>query len=61
MNGVVGDMVCRDVPLRIRHAKAGHAGRQGSLSDYNFPASDDDGVYTSDLEELLNLITSQGA
>lgn len=60
MNGVVGDMTCRDIPLRIKHSNPGHSGRQSSVSDYNLPINDDNGVYTTDLEELLGLITSQG-
>lgn len=60
LNGVVGDVACRDIPLRIRHAIPGQAGRKEVTSDYNLPAGDDAGVYTSDLEELLDLITTQG-
>lgn len=53
-------MTCRDIPLRLKHSNPGHPGRQSSVSDYNLPINDDNGVYTTDLEELLGLITSQG-
>lgn len=61
INGVVGDLSCRDVPLRMRHSFPSHSGRQASVPDYGGPSSDEDGVYTSDLEELLELISSKGS
>lgn len=61
MNGVVGDVACRDIPLRIRHAGAIQTGRKESSPDYNLPKNDDAGVYTSDLDELMSLITTQGS
>lgn len=60
INGVVGDLSCRDVPLRMRHSFPSHSGRQASVPDYGGLSSDEDGVYTSDLEELLELISSKG-
>ncbi|KAK9896474.1 hypothetical protein P389DRAFT_190015 [Cystobasidium minutum MCA 4210] len=60
INGVVGDLSCRDVPLRMRHSFPAQSGRQASIPDYGGSNSDEDGVYTSDLEELLELISSKG-
>lgn len=61
INGVVGDLSCRDIPLQIRHAAPAHLTRQANGAHIHNSGSDDDGVYTSDLEELLSLITGKGA
>ena len=61
LNGVITDIECRDIPVRIRHAMPIlPTRRKGSTSENGNTVVDDDGCFTSGCDELLDLMTTKG-
>ena len=61
LNGVISDIECRDIPIRIRHALPVRPARQkGTTSENGNTIVDDDGSFTSGFDELLDLMTTKG-
>lgn len=56
LNGVISDIECRDIPIRIRHTPPSRS----SGAAVHDEVIDEDGCFTSGFDELLELMTTKG-